>query len=161
MSLKARIIMTPYTQLPTNNPEEFMRTVGLSKADLKHLNDKVAAYIDEQKALHPLTKRGLKDTRMALEDRILLTLYYLRHYPTLINLGEVFGISESYCHKIFSRTARILVKVEKLPNRKVLMEDPAAIMAIDVTEQPFERPVKNQKSYYSGKKNATQSKPNL
>jgi hypothetical protein len=41
------------------------------------------------------------------------------------------------------------------------MEDPAAIMAIDVTEQPFERPVKNQKSYYSGKKNATQSKPNL
>jgi|GEM_PF-3300310 len=26
--------MTPYAQLPTNNPEEFMRTVGLSHEDL-------------------------------------------------------------------------------------------------------------------------------
>jgi hypothetical protein len=59
-----------------------------------------------------------------LEDRLLLTLYYLPHYPTLINLAAVFGISESYCHKIYARTARMLAKVEKLPNRKALLEDP-------------------------------------
>jgi Helix-turn-helix of DDE superfamily endonuclease len=94
-----------------------------------------------------------------LEDRLLLTLYYLRHYPTLINLAAVFGISESYCHKVYARTARILAKIEKLPNRKALLEDPAATLAIDVSEQPIERPVKNQKAYYSGKKNATRSKP--
>ena len=158
--LKARIVMTPYSQLPVNNPEEFMRTVGLSKEDFQHLNDKAASYIDLQKALNPLTLRGRKDSKMALEDRLLLTLYYLRHYPTLINLAAVFGISESYCHKIYTRTARILVKIEKLPNRKALLEDPSATLAIDVTEQPIERPVKKQKSYYSGKKNATQSKPN-
>jgi hypothetical protein len=87
-----------------------------------------------------------------LEDRLLLTLYYLRHYPTLINLAAVFGISESYCHKIYARTARLLAKVEKRPNRKALLQDPAATLAIDVSEQPIERPVKNQKAYYSGKK---------
>ncbi|MDO9140077.1 MAG: transposase family protein [Methylobacter sp.] len=144
--------MTPYAQLPINNPKEFMRTVGLSKEDFQHLNDKLAAYIDTQKALYPLTKRGRKDSKLSLEDRLLLTLYYLRHYPTLINLGAVFGISESYCHRIYSRTARMLAKVERLPNRKALLEDPAATLAIDVSEQAIERPVKSQKAYYSGKK---------
>ena len=140
--------MRPYSQLPTQHPEEFMRIVGLSQADFQPLNDKAAAYIEAQKALNPLTKRGRKDSKMALEDRLLLTLYY----PTLINLAAVFGISESYCHKIYTRTARILVKVEKLPNRKALLDNLTATLVIDVTEQPIERPVKNQKSYYSGKK---------
>jgi hypothetical protein len=35
------------------------------------------------------------------------------------------------------------------------LEDPAATLAIDVSEQPIERPVKNQKAYYSGKKHHT------
>jgi hypothetical protein len=90
-----------------------------------------------------------------LEDCLLLTLYYLRHYPALINLAAVFGISKSYCLKIYARTAMILVKVEKLLNRKALLEDPAATLAIDVSELPIERPVKNQKAYYSGKKHHT------
>ncbi|MDP2901842.1 MAG: transposase family protein [Methylovulum sp.] len=150
--------MTPYAQLPTNKPDEFLRMVGLSKEDFQHLNDKLGAYIDAQKALNPLTRRGRKDSKLALEDRLLLTLYYLRHYPALINLGAVFGISESYCHKVYARTARLLAKVEKLPNRKVLLEDPAATLAIDVSEQPIERPANGQKAYYSGKKNATRSR---
>jgi len=144
--------MTPYAQLPTDNPEKFLRTVGLSKEDFLHLNGKLADYLDEQKALNPLTRRGRKDSKLALEDRLLVTLYYLRHYPTLINLAAVFGISESYCHKVYARTARMLAKLEKLPNRKALLEDPAATLSIDVSEQPIERPVKNQKAYYSGKK---------
>ena len=37
--LKKQIAMTPYAQLPKNNPEEFMRTVGLSKEDFQHLNE--------------------------------------------------------------------------------------------------------------------------
>ena len=63
--------MTPYAQLPTHNPEEFIRTVGLSQEDFRHLNGKLAAYLDEQKALNPLRK----DSKPALEDRLLLTLY--------------------------------------------------------------------------------------
>ena len=144
--------MTPYAQLPTNNPEEFLRTVGLSPEDFRHLHEQLSDYLEQQKALNPLTRRGRKDSKLILEDRLLLTLYYLRHYPTLINLGAVFGISESYCHKIYTRTARMLVNVEKLPNRKALLENPAATLVIDVSEQPIERPVKSQKAYYSGKK---------
>jgi AraC-like DNA-binding protein len=156
--LKTRIAMIPYAQLPTHKPEEYLRLVGLSPEDFLHLKRKLSDYLDEQKALNPLTRRGRKDSKLALEDRLLLTLYYLRHYPTLINLAAVFGISESYCHKVYNRTARMLAKVEKLPNRKTLLEDPAAILAIDVSEQPIERPVKNQQAFYSGKKTATRLK---
>ena len=151
--------MTPYAQLPTHKPEEFLRTVGLSPEDFLYLHGKLAVYLDEQKVLNPLRRRGRKDSKLSLEDRLLLTLYYLRHYPTLINLAAVFGISESYCHKVYARTARLLAKVEKLPNRKALLENPAATWIINVSEQPIERPVKNQIADYSGKKNATQSKP--
>ncbi|MCK5522719.1 MAG: transposase family protein [Thiomargarita sp.] len=82
----------------------------------------------------------------------MLTIYYLRHYPTFINLADVFKISESYCHQIYSRYVRILAEVETLPNRKKGLENPPDTLIIDVTEQPIERPVKCQKSYYSGKK---------
>lgn len=151
--------MTPYAQLPLDKPEEFIRTVGLSLADFRDLNDKLTAYLDDQKVLNPLTRRGRKDSKLTVEDRLLLTLYYLRHYPTLLNLAAIFGISESCCHKIYARTARMLAKIEKLPNRKNLLEDLTATLTIDVSEQPIERPVKDQEAYYSGKKNATRSKP--
>ena len=89
-----------------------------------------------------------------MEDRLLLVLYYLRHYPTFDNLANVFGISESYCHKIYTRYAKIVAQVETLPNRKQLLQDAPEIVTIDVTEQPIERPVKGQRAYYSGKKTA-------
>ena len=89
---------------------------------------------------------------MPEEDRLLVVLYYLRHYPTFENLADVFGISESYCHKIYTRYGKILAQVETLPNRKQLLEDAPETLAIDATEQPIERPVKGQRAYYSGKK---------
>ncbi len=67
-------------------------------------------------------------------------------------MADIFEISESYCQKIYSRYARILAKVETLPNRKKLLENPPDTLIIDVTEQPIERPVKGQKPYYSGQK---------
>ena len=151
--------MTPYAQLPTHKPGEFLRTVGLSPEDFLHLHGKLAAYLDDQKALNPMTRRGRKHSKLVLEDRLLLTLYYLRHYPTFINLAAIFGISESYCHKVYANTARLLAKVEKLPNRKALLENPAATLVIDVSEQPIERPVKNQIAYYSGKKTPHSQSP--
>ena len=54
-------------------------------------------------------------------------------------------------YKIYHKIARTLAKIETLPNRKNLLDNPPETLIIDVTEQPIERPVKNQKIYYSGK----------
>ena len=58
--------MTPYAQLPTNKPEEFLRTVGLSQDDFLHIHGKLAAYLDEQKALKPLTSKGAERLQAGL-----------------------------------------------------------------------------------------------
>lgn len=64
--------MKPYVQLATDSPEEFLRTVGLSQADVHHLNDNLAA-IDTQKALPP-DKTRTESPQLPREDRLLLTL---------------------------------------------------------------------------------------
>ena len=147
--------MKKYKEIETETPETFKRMTGLSKANFKDLSDKTDTYIKEEKKRNPLKQRGLKKSKLSLEDCLLLTIYYLRHYPTFINLAEVFDISESYCYKIYSRYVKILAQVETLPNRKKLLENPPETLIIDVTEQPIERPVKGQKPYYSGKKRHT------
>ena len=48
-------------------------------------------------------------------------------------------------YKIYHKIARTLAKIETLPNRKNLLDNPPETLIIDVTEQPIERPVKNQK----------------
>lgn len=144
--------MKPFSAICEYKPERFVRETGLSKASFSSLVDKVAVYIDSKKQSRPLSRRGKQDSKLSPEDHVLLTLYYLRHYPTFSNLGDVFGLSESYTCKIYHRYARILAQVEKLANRKDLLELAPETVIIDVSEQPIERPVKGQKHYYSGKK---------
>ena len=147
--------MKPFNLLQFDSPDDFKRMTGISKEDFEKLRCKVDFYKQSQKQLNPMKKRGLKTSKLSLNDRILLTLYYLRHYPTFANLANIFGISESYCHKIYSHYARIIAKIETLPNRKELMNNPPETLIIDVSEQPIERPSKHQKDYYSGKKRHT------
>ena len=144
--------MKPYKQIINLNDVKFKRVTGLSKDNFQHLSEKVTRFIQRDKAVNPAKRRGLKTSQMPKEDRLLVVLYYLRHYPTFENLADVFGISESYCHKIYTRYGKILAQVETLPNRKQLLEDAPETLAIDATEQPIERPVKGQRAYYSGKK---------
>jgi hypothetical protein len=51
----------------------------------------------------------------------------------------------------------MLASIEKLPNHKALLEDPAATLIIDVSEQPIERPVKGQKAFCSGKRHTVKA----
>jgi len=71
-----------FNQLQIASPDEFKRLTGISKEDFDILYRKVADYIQSQKAIKPLRKRGVKSSKLLLEDCIILTLYYLRHYPT-------------------------------------------------------------------------------
>lgn len=143
--------MKTYKQIEGKNKAYFKRTVGLSKRKFKLLRNKVKNYKETEISKNNLKRRGLKTSKLSLEDCLLLTLYYLRHYPTFINLADVFNISESYCYKIYKRYASIILEIEKLPNRKEMLNNPQEIIVMDVAEQPIERPKKKQKHYYSGK----------
>lgn len=132
----------------------FTRKNGISYQAFIMLLYKIQNHINEQQKLNPMTKRGCK-SKMDLCQKLKLTIYYLRHYPTFDFLSEHFNISESYACKIFHSISDILIKVSSLPNRKALMDKGIETVVIDVSEQQIERPLKKQKQYYSGKKKKT------
>ncbi len=137
-------------------PDDFLRDIGVSLKTFLMILEKVSAYIEAERERRPMKKRGLKAS-ITLADQLLLTFYYLRHYPTFARLGDQFGISESYTNKIYHRILNILLKVLKINNRKELMNSDLETILIDVTEQPIERPKRGQKTYFSGKKTVIRS----
>ncbi len=64
----------------------------------------------------------------------------------------MFGISESYANTLYHQYVDILVTVLRLPGKKALLDEGLSGIVIDVSEQPIERPVNDQRQYYSGNK---------
>ena len=143
--------MVKFEQINTLNDEQFLRIVGLPQKCFKTLVEKIKYQIERDKQEKPIKKRGIKGS-VILEDKILITLYYLRHYPTLEVLGGVFQISKSYAHQIYKKYSSMMVNIFHVEGSKSLTSETLATILIDVTEQEIERPKKGQQEYYSGKK---------
>jgi hypothetical protein len=101
------------------------------------------------------------------EDQILLTIVWLRQYPTQEVLGFLFGVSDSTALRAIARCLPLLEQSGKdtmrLPDpgrgrRKklpqLLAETPELAVIIDTFEQRIQRPKRQQRAYYSGKKRA-------
>ena len=142
--------MSLYTSYSAKSDAEFLRLVGLSQAAFLLVVEKVRAAIAAYHQKRPARARGRKPS-LSLEDRVLLTFVYLRSYPTFLVLGTQFGISESYAHKIYSFIVLMLLQALPVPNDKSLSLESVKV-ALDVSEQPIERPQQKQQDYYSGKK---------
>ncbi len=99
-----------------------------------------------------MRKRGLKTSCLSLADQLVLTFLYLRQYHTFLQLADMFGISESYANKRYHFINSRLMKALEIPNDQELTLENISLVA-DVTEQEIERPLQEQKSYSSGKKN--------
>ena len=151
--------MSYFKRMKNKKPHKFRRDVGISLVHFERLLWAIETEIRVARQTNPLSQRGNK-SEVSLADRLLLTLLYMRHYPTFERLGESFDICESYACKIYHQMTDLLVQVLRLKNRKDLLERPLKAVVIDVTEQPIERPTQGQRDYYSGKKNATRSKSN-
>jgi hypothetical protein len=134
-------------------PAEFTRLVGVNFGTFQIILEKLEAEIIRYKQQKPMRQRGLKSS-LTIADQLLLTLIYLRQYHTFLQLGEMFSISESYAQKRYTFISRRLMKALDLPNDKSLTAANLKLI-VDVTEQEIERPRKEQKSFYSGKKSDT------
>jgi hypothetical protein len=151
--------MVKFSELNSLNDELFQRIVGLPRMCFTTLVKKVKNEIESDKLKNPLKKRGLNSS-FPEEDKILITLYYLRHYPTLEVLAGIFSISKSYVHIIYHKYSSMLVKLFHVEGAKALNTEALTTILMDVTEQPIERPKHGQKEYYSGKKSNILSKCN-
>ena len=131
-----------------------LRQIGISLDQFYLLLSKLEKEIANDLDKNPMKKRGSRSRDITIEDKLLLTLTYLRHYPTFLNLGNMFNISESYANKIYHKITNYLIKFIHAKKTDDLLWDDVTTVIVDAAEQPMERPVKKQKSYYSGKKNA-------
>jgi hypothetical protein len=100
-------------------------------------------------------------------DQVLLTVIWLRQYPTNEVLGFLFGVSDSTASRARTRCLPALEKagrdtmrmpdpgVAKRKRLPALLKDtPGLAVVIDSFEQRTQRPKRRQRAYYSGKKRA-------
>jgi hypothetical protein len=100
-------------------------------------------------------------------DQVLLTVVWLRQYPTQEVLGFLFGVSDSTalravrrCLPALEQAGRDTMRMpdpgpgrrKKLP--ALLADTPGLAVVIDTFEQRTHRPRRRQRAYYSGKKKA-------
>lgn len=149
--------MSLFEKYKLKNPAQFTRLVGVNYGTFEIILEKLRNEITRYLQQKPVRQRGLKSS-LSIEDQLLLSFMYLRQYHTFLQLGEMFSISESYAYKRYRFITRRLIEALDIPNDKSLTVEQLKIIA-DVTEQAIERPLAEQKSYYSGKKNNIPSKP--
>jgi hypothetical protein len=119
---------------------EFRRLTGVKKTTFIQM----IAVVKEVK--NKRTSRRGKPSHLSIEDRLLMTLEYLREYRTYFHLGQSYGLSESACYRNCKWIEDTLIKSKafSLPGKKALLKSNGEfeIILIDATETPIERPKK-------------------
>lgn len=132
--------MQKYEAVNKLSPTEFKRLTGVRKDVFVKMISIVKEAENKRMSL------GGKPPRLVIEDRLLMTLEYLREYRTYFHLGKSYGLSESACYRNCKWVEDTLIKsnVFSLPGKKVLLKSNAEfeVILIDATESPIERPKK-------------------
>ena len=132
--------MQKYEAVSKLSSIEFRRLTGVQKTTFLEMIEIV------KEAENKRTSRRGKPPHLSIEDRLLMTLEYLREYRTYFHLGQSYGLSESACYRNCRWMEDTLIKSKtfSLPGRKALLKSNAEfeVILIDATESPIERPKK-------------------
>jgi predicted DNA-binding protein YlxM (UPF0122 family) len=136
-----------------NSPEAvFKRLYGVKPETFEKMKEIL------QKEYNKLHKAGGSPPKLAVKDKLMVTLKYYREYRTMESIGAEYGVSKSTICESIQWVENTLEKDKtfKLSDKKVLKKASESIeyIVVDVTESPVQRPEKGQKEYYSGKKSA-------
>ena len=164
--------MLRYARL-SRHPTVFRAMTGLSVAAFDILvGDAVPALAaaDVARLNRPDRRRAVgagHPTALAPRDQVLLTVVWLRRYPTDVVLGYLFGVDEATVRRTRTRVLPVLEALGRdtmrLPDPgkyrrptldALLADTPALAVLVDTFEQPVQRPKARAEAdrYYSGKK---------
>ena len=155
------------------HPGVFGHLTGLTVAAFDELAAQVVPAVEaahRKKLDRPDRQRAIgggDDFDLSTADQVLLTVVWLRQYPTNEVLGFLFGVSDSTASRARSRCLPALERAGRdtmrMPDpgaarRKrlpaLLADTPGLAVVIDTFEQRTQRPRRRQRAYYSGKKKA-------
>lgn len=132
-----------YTLLKELKDEEFRRLTGVKRATFEKMVGILQEAEIKKKAL------GGKPNHLAMADRLLMALEYIREYRTYFHVATSYGVSESACYRNIKWIEETLVKHSdfRLPGRKALLKSDTEyeLILVDATESPIERPKKSKK----------------
>jgi hypothetical protein len=154
-------------------PQVFLSMTGLRVSEFDGLVDDVLpeyAAADAVRLARPDRERALgagHPFELSLRDHLLLTVVWLRVYPTHEVLGYLFGVSDSTVSRLIRRVLPVLEASGRDtmrmpdPGKKrrrslddLLHDTPELAVVIDSFEQRVQRPRDREEAdgYYSGKK---------
>lgn len=155
------------------HPAVFQHLTGLTVVVFDELAAEVVPVVEaahRKKLDRPGRQRavgGGDDFDLSTADQILMTVVWLRQYPTNEVLGFLFGVSDSTASRARARCLPALEQAGKdtmrMPDpgqgrrRKLpalLKDTPGLAVVVDTFEQRTQRPKRRQRAYYSGKKKA-------
>jgi hypothetical protein len=132
--------MEKYSKLKDYSPAQFRRLTGVQRETFEKM---VQILKDTQNKRY---KNSGRKGGLELEDKLLMTLEYLREYRTYFHLGSSYGLSESACYRACRWVEDTLIKSGQfsLPGKKALLKSDVEyeIILIDAAETPVERPKK-------------------
>jgi len=132
-----------YQKIKKLPAEKFRRETGVKKETFNQMIEIIKTTEKETR------KKGGRKNKLPVEERLLMTLEYLREYRTFFHISNSYEIGESTCHENITKIENILIKSKKfsLPKRKELLmsENEIELVLIDAAESPIERPKRTKK----------------
>jgi len=131
---------------------EYKETLGVAKGTFDRMLEELErVYLSER------SKGGRLNYKLTLTDKLVIALIYMREYRTMHSIAVDYGVSKNEVWKVIHWVENVLIAADFLhiAGKKALLKPDASmdVILIDVTECEIERPKKNQRAYYSGKKN--------
>lgn len=138
-----------YETVQNLSEEEFKRATGVQRTTF----NKMLEVLQQD-------ERGMgRPPKLSLPDQLLMTLMYWREYRTEFHIGLTYGISESTVCRTIQKVENKLIKSEQfhLPGKKALQasDDLLEFVLVDATEQPIERPKKDNASITAARRDDT------
>jgi len=129
---------------------QFRTITGIKRSTFNHM---VKILLDEEKIQKA---RGGRKNKLSMENRLLMTLEYIREYRSQLHVAISFGISESSARKTMRWIENTLVKHPDfaLPGRKAPLKSDIEyeVILIDATETPIQRPKKSKENIIQEKR---------
>jgi len=168
-----RAVMIGRAAWLTQHPTVFRAMSGISVVEYRQIVQELKApyaVAEGQRLSRPDRRRAIGGGRrftLSLADQILLTIVWLRQYPTFPVLGYLFGLDDRPASRIVARLLPLLAAAgrdsRRLPDPgphhrrdlpQLLKNTPGLLVLVDTFEQRVQRSAghEEQKKWYSGKK---------
>ena len=142
-----------YEEIKDRSDKDFKRLTGVEHTTFQLM---VSVLEDEL----PTFGRPPKLNRA---DQLLMTLMYWREYRTQFHIAQAYGVSEATVCRTIEKVEKALMDSGqfRLPGKKSLQPSDTVfeVIIVDATEQPIERPKKNNAGTTAARKSGTRRKP--